>query len=657
MCVAALVGYFAFPTYPDLRLLLRAAVGPRPAAPAPARLPRLPRPHRAPAGDRLRHGLLDLRPGRRAADGARLDRLLRGARRRLLPAGAAVLRPGRGRCSPALLVLSRFFVENLAAQGYLDISYVALIVWAIGLEVERPRRGAPVFVLLAAAGLLRPDAWVLSGVYWLWCACRAAPTTARACAISASPRSRRVVWVGVDAVVTGNPLYSLHSTSGLAAELGRTQGSARCSPRCGRYGGAHRQAAGAARRARRGCRSRSGSRRAACSCRWPRCAVLLGVFLAEGAAGASVVDRYLLGAAIVLLLFCAVAIGGWSMLEPGHGAAARVDASAPPRWSCLRRRRRPPRTLSLDSLRTTLAYHEDFHKGLAAALAQPARASAQLRALPAAVAAQQQADPRRALDPRQRRPARHRRAQPGARRRGRGRTQLEDRIRQGSVAVYPLGSAVFFEAIVDVGDDPRDQVPAARLQPHLHEPLLRGLCELLRQPRAGCARRPPRRTRRGGARGRRAPVGVGRARARPRGGLALRLWGVRQGLPYAYNTDEADHFVPHAVAMFAARPEPALLRQPAGVHVPAALVLRARLRRRRRASRTRSRAHPDRRVHARARRRRGARHGARCGCCTSSARACSAAASGCSRRRSRRSRSCPSSTRTSRSTTCPRSRR
>ena len=68
------------------------------------------------------------------------------------------------------LVLSRFFVENLAAQGYLDISYLALIVWAVVLEVERPRRGAPVFLLLAAAGLLRPDAWALSGVYWLWCA-------------------------------------------------------------------------------------------------------------------------------------------------------------------------------------------------------------------------------------------------------------------------------------------------------------------------------------------------------------------------------------------------------------------------------------------------------------------------------------------------------
>jgi hypothetical protein len=33
-------------------------------------------------------------------------------------------------------------------------------------------------------------------------------------------------------------------------------------------------------------------------------------------------------------------------------------------------------------------------------------------------------------------------------------------------------------------------------------------------------------------------------------GLGLRLWGLRQGLPYAYNSDEADHFLPHAVEMF-----------------------------------------------------------------------------------------------------------
>jgi len=32
--------------------------------------------------------------------------------------------------------------------------------------------------------------------------------------------------------------------------------------------------------------------------------------------------------------------------------------------------------------------------------------------------------------------------------------------------------------------------------------------------------------------------------------LALRLWGIKQGLPYSYNSDEATHFVPRAVAFF-----------------------------------------------------------------------------------------------------------
>jgi len=32
--------------------------------------------------------------------------------------------------------------------------------------------------------------------------------------------------------------------------------------------------------------------------------------------------------------------------------------------------------------------------------------------------------------------------------------------------------------------------------------------------------------------------------------LALRLWGIKQGLPYSYNSDEATHFVPRAVGFF-----------------------------------------------------------------------------------------------------------
>jgi hypothetical protein len=50
-------------------------------------------------------------------------------------------------------------------QGYLDITYVALVVWAAALEASAPP--GPAVFAAAAAGLLRPDAWVLSGLYWI----------------------------------------------------------------------------------------------------------------------------------------------------------------------------------------------------------------------------------------------------------------------------------------------------------------------------------------------------------------------------------------------------------------------------------------------------------------------------------------------------------
>ncbi|HST34610.1 MAG TPA: glycosyltransferase family 39 protein [Solirubrobacteraceae bacterium] len=48
------------------------------------------------------------------------------------------------------------------------------------------------------------------------------------------------------------------------------------------------------------------------------------------------------------------------------------------------------------------------------------------------------------------------------------------------------------------------------------------------------------------------------------GGLGLRLWGVQQGLPYAYNADEADHFVPRAVAIFGHDLNPHYFANPPG---------------------------------------------------------------------------------------------
>src|SRR5246127_1050800 len=168
MCLAALIGYLAFPTYPTYDSFYALLWG----------------------RDLLHAHLPDLQVYRGPTEhplaiafgafcslfgdgGARL--MVLGSIGSFVALVAGLYRLGRLCFGPfvglfaALLVLSRFFLENLAAQGYLDISYVALIVWAVVLEVERPRRGWPVLALLAAAGLLRPDAWLLAGVYWLWC--------------------------------------------------------------------------------------------------------------------------------------------------------------------------------------------------------------------------------------------------------------------------------------------------------------------------------------------------------------------------------------------------------------------------------------------------------------------------------------------------------
>ena len=487
LCVLALIGYFAFPTYPTYDSFYALLWG--------RDLLHLHLPdfevYRGPTEHPLAiaFGVLCSLFGQ---GGARL--MVFGSIASFVALVAGVYRLARLCFGPvvgmfaALLMLSRFFEENLAAQGYLDISYIALIVWAVALEVERPRRGVLVFVILAAAGLLRPDAWVLSGVYWLWCAW---PASGARAPVSMSPgelseqegsvgagpvidrgpaidNRRRLeyltlaaiaplVWVGADGIVTGNPLYSLHSTAGLAQELGRTQGFTSVVTSVWTY-----------------------------SVRIDKLPVVLGgligvpiavwlaprrvlvplavlvllvfVFVAEGAAGASVIDRYLMGAATVLLIFCAVAIGGWAMLEPGWWLrrAWMVAAAALVLFGAVL----AATTLSLSSLRTTLAYHEDFHKGLAVALADPA-VKAELKRCPLVSLPDNKLipDARWILDSiGQRNIVARSQARADA---DKGAPALENRIRAGSVAVYPLGSAVFFEAIVDVGDDPRDQIPLA----------------------------------------------------------------------------------------------------------------------------------------------------------------------------------------------------
>ena len=119
-----------------------------------------------------------------------------------------------------LFVASSFALLLYAARAYVDVPFLALVGLAGVAEAEAPRRRPRVVGgLLLAAGLLRPEAWVLAGLYWLWVGWRRLDLLALA---AAGP----LVWAAVDAAVTGDPLHSLNATSDLAGELGRTRGIA-----------------------------------------------------------------------------------------------------------------------------------------------------------------------------------------------------------------------------------------------------------------------------------------------------------------------------------------------------------------------------------------------------------------------------------------------
>jgi hypothetical protein len=70
----------------------------------------------------------------------------------------------------AVLLATRSPIWGFSQLVFMDAWAAAFVVWAGLLELRTPRRGAPVFVLLALAGLLRPEVWLFAGAYWVWIA-------------------------------------------------------------------------------------------------------------------------------------------------------------------------------------------------------------------------------------------------------------------------------------------------------------------------------------------------------------------------------------------------------------------------------------------------------------------------------------------------------
>jgi hypothetical protein len=234
---------------------------------------------------------------------------------------AGVYRLGRVAFSPlvgaiaAALLLTRFDYAFLAARGYIDIPYMAMVIWAAVLEAQRPRSGTPVLLLLAAAGLLRPEGWVLAALYWAWVAWPA--SWRRRAGYAALAAIGPLVWAATDYAVTGDPLFSLHYTSSSAEDLGRQRALSELPSAIPLF---------FANLVKLPVLTASMLGFAVAALAAPRRTVMplvvlatgLGTFVLIGIAGASVIERYLAVAALALLIFAAVAFGGWTMLEPGR---------------------------------------------------------------------------------------------------------------------------------------------------------------------------------------------------------------------------------------------------------------------------------------------------------------------------------------------------
>src|SRR3954471_17607871 len=233
---------------------------------------------------------------------------------------AGVYRLGRIAATPlvgavaAALLLTRFDYPFLAARGYIDIPYMALVVWAATLEATHRRRGLPVLILLSLAGMLRPEAWFLSAMYWVWMSWKA--SWRQRIGFAAVAASGPLAWFAVDYLVTGDPLFSLHYTADSAEDLGRQKSLSQLPSAIPQFfenlvklpvlaAAVAGTALGVVISPRR--------------MLMPIVLLFAGIvtFVAIGVAGASVIERYLAVPALALMVLAAVTVGGWTMLLPG----------------------------------------------------------------------------------------------------------------------------------------------------------------------------------------------------------------------------------------------------------------------------------------------------------------------------------------------------
>jgi hypothetical protein len=228
--------------------------------------------------------------------------------------GSELFSPWAGAVA-ALVVLTRPVLERDALRGFQDIAFAALIVGAVLLEARQRRRGTAVLALLAVAGLVRPEAWVLAGLYvlWMW------PTVdnRRRLALAALAALAPLLWAALDWYVTGDPLHSLHGTADLAEAVDRRRDPVEAPYWALQYLGSTLRepivvglVAGLVFAWRH--------RRREALLPLAVIAAMLAVFVAGPLFGLPLIARYVRAPAVLLTLFYGLAVCGWLLLAPGR---------------------------------------------------------------------------------------------------------------------------------------------------------------------------------------------------------------------------------------------------------------------------------------------------------------------------------------------------
>ncbi len=218
--------------------------------------------------------------------------------------GAAWFHPAVGVLA-AVLLLTRRPVLDFGARAYVDLPYLVLVLGAALVETNRPKAGRPVLLLLGAAGLIRPEAWLFAAAYLLF---------TRDLRLLPYAAIGPLGWALYDLVITGNPLHSLTDTQDNAEALARVTGLGNVPgtvPR--RLGEILREpvllgAAGGGVLALLWLRERA------------KLGAAIGVlsllaFCVLATAGLPILGRYLLLPATILTIFAAAGALGWLALE------------------------------------------------------------------------------------------------------------------------------------------------------------------------------------------------------------------------------------------------------------------------------------------------------------------------------------------------------